>query len=127
MSINKKTTKRYRCIVATCDFDKPTSVGTSVFPTSNLDIREKWARAAGLTLQDVKPSFRFCHRHFDPQLDFHQTSKKLRYDAVPSKFLVSSITTHIFNYSNPQCLKIFLNILFNFQSKTISYGDFQTM
>ena len=119
--------RRYVCIVKTCDFDKPTSVGTSVFPTSNKDIREKWAIAAGLTLQDVKPTFRFCHRHFDPQLDFYPVSKKLRPEAVPSKFLVSSITTHIFNYSNPQCLKIFLNILFSFQSKTISYGDFQTM
>ena len=84
------TSRRYRCIVTTCDFDKPSSVGTSLFPTSNLEIREKWASAAGLQLKDVRPSFRFCHRHFDPQVDFHP-SGKLRYDAVPSKFLVSSL------------------------------------
>ena len=68
-------------------------------PFNNKEVLGTWANAMEIALIDVKPSFRLCHRHFDLENDFiYKDGKKIRIrpDAEPTKFLVSSITTHIF-------------------------------
>ena len=96
--------RKYRCIIPHCGFvSEGSAAGTHLFPTSRLDVREKWANAAQLSLQDVKSSHRICRNHFDPVLDYHPTSKNLLPSAVPSKLLVSSL--------QPAFYLIFLHII----------------
>ena len=85
--------RNYRCIIKNCGYNSESSVGTFCFPTSSLDVRENWAKAAQISLENVLPSFRICYQHFDEELDFYPMSKKIRPNAVPSKNLVSSFTT----------------------------------
>ena len=88
--------RKIRCIVPHCDYHDVLS-GTHRFP-EDLKFRQLWSQATGFPLQNVKTSSRVCHRHFDENLHYtHGTKfngepfKRTNSDAVPTKFLVSSI------------------------------------
>ena len=84
----------YTCKIPSCKKKVPFTE-TSLVPFNNPEILAIWANAMKIAITDVKPSFRLCHQHFDPDTDFikDQNGKKVRISpiATPTKFLVSSI------------------------------------
>ena len=124
--------KKHFCKVPNCDFWSFSMVGTSFLRTSDSAAMKSRADAVGMLVDDILPSHRICHKHFDDS-DFiygDNNFKRLRLDAVPSKFLVSSFTTrilHIFSIvllqftSKLHCLKITKKISFIFFITIISY------
>ena len=91
--------KTFSCIVPQCDTRSTSSIGFSLFKTTNSDAMKKRADACQMLVEDVKVTHRICHKHFsDTDFIIGENFKRLKLDAVPSKFLVSSFTTRILHY-----------------------------
>ena len=104
--------KTFACKVPKCDYRSTSSIGLSLLQTTNPVAMKSRADAVGLLVEDVKVTHRICHKHFLDSDFFYGDNnfKKLRPDAEPSKFLVSSFTTRI--------LHIFSIVLLQFTSNT---------
>ena len=88
--------KKHFCKVPNCDFWSYSMVGTSFLRTSDSVAMKERADAVGLAVDDILPYFRICHKHFeDSDFIIGDNFKRLKQDAVPSKFLVSSFTSRI--------------------------------
>ena len=123
--------RKIRCLIPKCDFVPSTSViGTSFLHTSDSVAMKDRAAAVGMLVEDIKDTHRICHKHFVDS-DFiigDNNFKRLRSEAVPTKFLVSSFTTRIFTYFL-DCIdfKYYFNAIFkitlfeNHQKSLISF------
>ena len=107
--------KTFACKVPKCDYRSTSSIGLSLLQTTNPVAMKSRAEAVGLLVEDVKVTHRICHKHFLDSDFFYGDNnfKKLRPDAEPSKFLVSSFTTRIFIYFLDYFVAVYFKYYFN--------------